>query len=459
MGFFSKKEIKQEVQPVVTDTEQGKLATTEGSAPAQRKCMQMLTRIFAEGQDATVMKIYIENFKRLNELFGYDYCEDLLNQILEFLEKELQVPIYHYIGVEFVAILHNRTIGEISRKAEKLEERFERGWKIRDTDCVCSIQMGLCSCPGYPENVTELLKYLDTAVYKAAELGANQCVVYDSKLHNQYVRRQTITRYLNTALENNEIEVRYHPTYNIKENKFTRAEFYMRIFVKGVGMVGAGEFLPIAEDSGQIRSVEYYALDKVAAMIARLLDMGKEFDSISLPVSPVLLLQEDFVEEVERVLKQYEIPAEKLALEIDEYAMSMAYIKTQDVMAQFADLGVELVLAHFGSGYSGLSQIFELPIQTVKFDRMFTWQLETSPNAEPIIEGLCQIVHKVGRKLIAEGVETQKQLDALGRFECEMQQGFYYSPTLTEDVLVQVISTDMKESREIIEEAREEMKS
>lgn len=459
MGLFKKKEsssgnVGENMREHMDVSENHSAGIAERDS---HRCYLHLEELFAEQGNGVVMKLYIENFKRLNELFGYDYCEELLGHILSFLEAETGSPIYRYVGVEFIIMLKHYTQGRASRLAERIGERFEHGWTVRNTDCVCSVQIGLCSYPGYPANAGEVLKCLDMAVAKAAEIGSNQYLMYDSKLHNENMRRQAITRYLSTALDKKEIEVRYRPTYNTVTGRFSRAEFYMRIFIKGIGMVGAGEFIPIAEDSGQIRSVEYYALDQVGAVIARLIAEGKEFESIALPISPVLLLQEDFLAEVVRVIERHQIPAGKMAIEIDEFAMSTAYVKITELMQALSELGVELILNHFGSGYSGLSQIFELPVDTLKFDRFFTWQLETTPQAEPIIEGLVQIAKKVGLNLIAEGVETQKQLDALNRFGCELQQGFYYSPTLPEDILIQVLDTSKEESRIILEQEKEKM--
>lgn len=460
MGLFRKKEINSgndegDAQDLSLVTEPSAEA---GGERDSRKCYLHLEELLKEQGSGVVMKLYIENFKRLNELFGYGYCEDLLEHILSFLKAEAGCEIYRYVGVEFIVVLKGYTIGQASRLAEKIGERFEHGWTVGDTDCVCSVQIGLCAYPGYPANADEMLKCLDMAVFKVAEMGSNQYMIYDSKLHNENLRRQAITRYLRTALDHHEIEVRYRPTYNTVTGRFSRAEFYMRIFVRDIGMVGAGEFIPIAEDSGQIRSVEYYALDQVGAVIAKLIAAGKEFESIALPISPVLLLQEDFLAEVVRVIERHQIPAGKLAIEIDEYAMSTAYVKITELMQALSELGVELILNHFGSGYSGLSQIFELPVDTLKFDRFFTWQLETTPQAEPIIEGLVQIARKVGLNLIAEGVETQKQLDALNRFGCELQQGFYYSPTLPEEVMIQILDTSREESQAILEQEKEKMK-
>ena len=278
------------------------------------------------------------------------------------------------------------------------------------------------------------------------------------KLHTRFQRRQAITRYLSTAFANNEVEVRYRPTYDLGKGRFTRAEFYMRIFVKDIGMVGSSEFLPIAEDTGQIRTVEYYALDRVASMIHQLIEQGREFDSIAIMISPVLLLQGDFLDEVGRVIRTYDIPAGKLAIEIEEYAVSMAYVNIMVLMQELAELGVELILNNFGSGYSGLARILELPVDTLKFDRMFVWQLETDPQSAPVLEGLAQIARKIGKKLIAEGVETQNQTDILQQFGCYMQQGFYFAPTLPEKDVFTVLGSSLDSTRGIVDHEKEVLK-
>ena len=405
-----------------------------------------------------VMKLDLENFKHLNKIFGYDYCEELLGQITSYLNDMANGSVYRHIGVEFIIILEQFSEGRAAELGEEILERFDHVWTIGGIDCLCSAQIGVCSYPGHAQTADEMLKRLDLAVSSAAESGPNQLVVYDSTLHSQFLRRQTIALYLQTAIENHEIEVRYRPTYNVKEGRFTRADFYMRIFIQGIGLVGAGEFLPIAEDSGQIRAIGYYALDQVGRCIADLIAAGKEFDSICTPVSPILFLQENFLDEVARILETYQIPAGKLAFELDESALGSAYLNINIIMQELADMGVELVLNGFGSGYTPISSILDLPVQTLKLERMFVWQLETEPRSASIFGGLIQIASDLGLHIIAEGVETENQLNALNKFGCEYQQGFYYSPTMNQEVLMKVIGTSLEDSRLTIEEEKMKMK-
>lgn len=231
----------------------------------------------------------------------------------------------------------------------------------------------------------------------------------------------------------------------------------MRIFIQGIGLIGAGEFMPIAEDSGQIRAIGYYALEDAGRFIARLLKVQREFESICIPVSPILLIQEDFVDQVENVIARYEIPAGKLALELDDTALSSVYLNVNITMQQLADLGVELVLNHFGSGCAPVTGILDLPVNTVKLERMFVWELETNPASAAIAGGLIQIAKDLNIHIIAEGVETENQLNALNSYGCEYQQGFYYAPTMDKETLVKVLGHTLEESRITVEEEKRKM--
>lgn len=464
MGLFGRKKQNTENMPETVEKAVAEVSA-ESTNPGDMSlggdrmvCRHQLDYALSGDGQGVVMKFYIENFKRMNELFGFSYCEELLKAILEYLREKTGCTVYRYVGVEFIAILRSRTQGQAVRLAEEILDRFSQSWKIDGTDCMCSCQIGLCSYPGYASSADEILKYLDLAVSKAAETGINQYAIYDSKLHAMYLRKQAIARYISTALENHELEIRFRPTYNTKENRFVRAEYYMRMFVKDIGLVGSAEFVPIAEDTGQISSVEYYALERVAQEIAELEKKGIAYESIAVPVSPVLIIQENFVDTVQRMIEKYQIPSGKLAVEIDEYALTTTPVIIEIVMQQLKDLGVELILNNFGSGYSGISKILELPVDTLKFERMFMWQLETNPKSEPIVECLIKAADKLGKRLIAEGVETQRQLDILAKFGCEYQQGYYYAPTIPQELLDGVLGKSMDETRAVLNQEREKLK-
>lgn len=458
MALFKKKERPQEPEMEVKAAAAGLTDQENKKQSDSEICYSRLEAQFLMEYQGVVLKLYIENFKRMNDLFGHERCERLLEQILAYLEQKSGCAVYRYIGVEFIVIMKNRTMGEATRLADQLIERFDESWAVDGVECLCSVQIGLCSYPGYANNASDMMKCLDLAVARAAELGSNQYIAYDMDLHKRFLRRQAIARYLGTALANNEVEVRYRPTYDTETGKFTRAEFYMRIFIQDIGMVGSIEFLPVAEDTGQIRQVEYYALDKAAAMVAKLLEEGKEFDSIAIPISPTLLMQGDFVQQVGQVIEKYKLPQGKLAIEVDEYMVGVDYANIAGRLQALSWLGVELILNNFGSGSSGLMKIFELPVDTLKFNRMFVWEIENTSKCEPVVEGLVRIALNMNKELIAEGVETNKQKKFLEKCGCTLQQGFYYAPTMPEKQLPSLIGTSLESARSMVEQEKKELK-
>lgn len=440
MGVFGKKE-------KTAQEDEAKRASQELSKQQNRKendnksCYGHLEAQFLMKNHGVVLKLYIENFKRMNDLFGLEYCDELLEEILKYLEQKTGCAVYRYVGVEFIVIMKNRTIADASWLVEQLTERFNESWTIKGTDCLCSIQIALCAYPGYASNVNELLKCLDMAVSHGAEKGSNQAIIYDQELHDRFVRRQAIAKYLNTAISKGETEISYRPIYDREKKGFSRAELQMRIFVPDLGMVDASEYLPVAEDTGQIRQVEYYALDRAAAAVAGLLKKKRSFESIALPISSMLLLQGDFLQEVSKVIETYQIPQKKLAIEIDEYVAVTSYARLTVLLQGLSWMGVELILNNFGSGSTGLSRIFDLPVDVLKFNRSFVGELENSAKFAPVIGGLVQIAKKMKRKVIAEGVDTHRQREFLDKFGCTMQMGSYYSPVIPEKELLSVLRT------------------
>lgn len=458
MKLFGKKVSAQsDPRPVKKES----VSHSQAGSSSGNSCHEYLDSVLSNPDRAvsgTALKIYIENFKRLNEVFGYEYCEELLQQILTYLRRATGKKLHQFIGVEYVVILERTTNAQAQNICQEILERFEHIWTVGDIDCSCSVQIGICSFPTYASTADQLLKCLDTAVTKASEYGPNQMAVYNHALREHMTRRHMIAMYLTEALDRQEIEVRYRPTYSTEKKKFVRAELYLRIFVKGLGFVGAPEFTPVAEDSGQIRTLEYFALEHLGACIAELLEKGIEFESISTRVSPLMLLQSDFLKKIATLLHRYQIPAGKMALEFSENVYLTSQVTMSMALQSLSEMGIEIILNDFGSGMSSISSLLELPVNTVKFERMFIWQLESNPRARIMVDSLIQMARNLGLRMIAEGVETQHQLKVLNRADCTYQQGFYYAPTMEKKLLLQLMDCSLEEGRIVLEKAKDDVR-
>ena len=404
------------------------------ATPNMPACIERLDAIFASNSrknKGSVLKLHLENFKVFNDTFGYLYSDLLLKEIYQYLKSIEKAEVFRYTGIDFVIILEGMNYSQTMQVVETLQDRFEQHWRINDMDCMCVFNLGAIFYPGLADLTPQLLGYLDQAVNAAAKLEQNQVVVYDSELHNKLYRKSSIANSLKEAINEGALELRFRPTYRVEKNKFTRAESFLRLFSKEFGIISQTEFIPIAEDSGLICAIDNYVIHMVCQTIKTLLEEGKDFESLAVPISPIQFLQEHFCEQIAKTLEEYQIPASKLAFEITEGVLISSFPRVNIVMQELSDMGIEFILSEFGTGYSGINNILYLPVDVLKLSRTFVLQLDTDERSSVLIEGLIGIANKAGFKLIAEGVETEHQVELLKQYGCQYEQGFYYSSTVT----------------------------
>lgn len=414
--------------PVVSPEEQDHFFAT----PRREPCVDALTEILGAGKKkkGAVIKLHLEDFKAFNDTFGYEFGGRFLQEISRFLCMIEGADVYRVAGVEYIVILEDLARPVVEQVLENIIDRFDRSWQLSGMDCMCAVNIGLCWFPGYSETADGMLEDLSHAVSESALMGQNQVVVYDTDLMQKILRKNTLARKIPEALQSGAVELRYRPTWNVEKERFTRADCYIRMLDSEFGIIPYQEFISIAEQSGQIGAVSQYSIRKTCELIASFMDAGKEFESIAVPISPIQFLQERFAQDVEIILQETAIPAEKLAFEITDILAMRAFSSAQTNLGALSDLGVEIVLTEFGTGYSGLNNILDMPVDVVKLERLLIWQLDNDPRGAHLAEGLIHIAKNLGVKLIAEGVETETQVAQLKKFGCMYEQGFYYSPTL-----------------------------
>ena len=216
---------------------------SENMVNDRKACMQEVERLLMNGKKGTIVKIYLENFKYFNETFGYENGEQMLLDVADYLAEVSGRTVYRYVGVEFVLILEDMMQGKSEDLCEEILNRFSHMWKIGDTECLAQAQIGMTAFPGLATSPEELNLFLDRAVSEAVSQGPGQLAIYDSTLNERYIRNRMIALALKDAIADRRVNVRYRPTYSRGDGCFTRAEFYMRIFVEGIGNVGYEEFL------------------------------------------------------------------------------------------------------------------------------------------------------------------------------------------------------------------------
>ena len=415
--------------------------------PGLEPCQEKLTEILgAKKKKGAVIQLHLEEFKSFNDTFGYEFGCLFLKEIARYLCEIEGTDVYRIAGVDFVVILEDTARTVVDTVLENIVTRFDNSWHINNLDCMCSVNIGISWFPGYAETADDMLENLNHAVNESAQLGQNEVVTYNEDLMLKIFRKNSIARKIPEFLQSGALELRYRPTYHTETGKCTRADCYMRLISDEFGIIQSREFLPIVEESGQIGIVSHYAITKTCDLIAKLIAEGKEFETIAVPVSPIQLLQERFWSDVAAIINAAGIPAKKLSFEITESVALSAFSSAQVNIQKLSDLGVEIVLTEFGTGYSGLNSILSMQVDVVKLERLLIWQLENDPRGIHLVEGLIHIAKNLDVKLVAEGVETEEQVRLLKNVGCEYEQGFYYSPTLTASELKDCFDGSVKKT-------------
>jgi len=245
------------------------------------------------------------------------------------------------------------------------------------------------------------------------------------------------------AIKDGGITLQYRPTRQISTGRFTRIDCSLQMYCEGLGIIKEAEVISVAEISGQINAINQFVLSKLCSLIAELLENKIEFETVSVKISPIQLLQERFVSDLAEMIKNAGIPANHLALEVDENTANSTFSRVYMCVTELSDMGIEIILSDFGSGSLGIYSILSMSVDVVKVKRQLIWQMDNTPNGASLVEGLVHLAKSFELKLVAEGVETEEQVRLLDSFGCDYRQGFYYSGVMPSAELIGLLKAEV----------------
>jgi EAL domain-containing protein (putative c-di-GMP-specific phosphodiesterase class I) len=295
----------------------------------------------------------------------------------------------------------------------------------------------------YPEDARspdELLKYADIAMYKAKAAGKNNYVFYNKNMQDAVQQRMLLGNYLRTALEKNEFELHYQPQLDIVSGKITGFEALLRWNSAQLGVVQPSTFIGIAEETRQIISIGDWVLRESCRFLRELKDSGYNDLTISVNTSVLQLLQNNYEDTVLEILHLNDIDPVDLELEITESILVESF---DDIVAKLNRLrqeGIRIAMDDFGKGYSSLSGLKQLPIDTLKIDKIFIDSIGTDENESSITDSIVAMGIKLGKTVLAEGVETKCQMEYLTKHKCHKIQGFIVSRPVPEEKVTELLA-------------------
>lgn len=395
-----------------------------------------------KGQIVGISIISIDDFKRINSIYGYEMGDEVLrlftNRLKEFIDEDELVA--RFLGDEFILLLGAETRGELECKVKDL-------WKISSTELivggnefVLKTSVGASIKEEDIYSIEEIINQATVAKLIAKKAGGNSCKFYDEELDKMVREEQKIENALHHAIENNELRLVYQPIIDLNHRKIVAVEALLRWTHPKYQNISPLFMIRIAEESGIINDIGEWVLKEACKQNKIWQDKGLAHIKVSVNVSAMQFEQEDFVATVEEVLFETGMDPKYLELEITETNIMDNVVEKMDKMKELKDLGISISIDDFGTGYSSLAYFTRFPIDTLKIDKSFISGMLKDENSETIVKTIINMGKSINLKLVAEGVETEEQLERLEEMGCDKIQGYLISKPLESKKIVELFN-------------------
>ncbi|WP_082235669.1 bifunctional diguanylate cyclase/phosphodiesterase [Halobacillus massiliensis] len=407
---------------------------------------------FAESYECSLAVLFLDldRFKKINDTFGHTFGDRVLNKIAERLTSSLpkELTISRQGGDEFIILIPRiHTRDDITDCAQSVLSVFSDPFYINGQEISVKTSIGISV---FPENGTtseQLIKHADVAMYTAKKMAGNQFQLYEPNLEDRSIESIELENDLYKALKNNQLTVVYQPKYDYLNQQLIGVEALLRWNHPERGKMKPKDFIPLAEETGLIVPIGEWILREAIRQMKRWHDQGYEDLAVSVNLSPQQFNQEDIVKKIKEILEETKLDPQFLELELTENLIIHNTEKTLNVIHCLKEIGIRISIDDFGTGYSSLGYLKDFPVDTLKIDKTFIDDLPSNRNNAAITNTIITLANSLSLNVIAEGVETRKQLDYLTNHGCHLIQGYYYSKPLSAEKVFNKFINKAKEGK------------
>jgi diguanylate cyclase (GGDEF)-like protein/PAS domain S-box-containing protein len=377
-----------------------------------------------------VLFVDLDGFKHINDSLGHPMGDEVLKSVAMRLVSCVRSTdtVSRQGGDEFVVLMAEVTRpADAAAMAVKILEALSKAHCIDDHDLHVTASIGISTFPGDGMNAEALIKNADTAMYQTKENGRQGFRFFTPAMNAKAVERQSIEEDLRRALRRHEFTMHYQPKICLRTMTIIGAEALIRWMHPTRGALVPAQFIPIAEDSGLIISIGKWAMREACLQAQRWVEAGYRGVSVAVNVSALELREGSFLEGMLAILRDTHLQPGLLELELTESVLMKRVEPTIIILKILRERGVHVAIDDFGTGYSSLSYLRKFPIDTLKIDQSFVSQIASGGGDSAIVTAVISMARSLNLRVVAEGVESQAELDFLQSHQCDEGQGFYFS--------------------------------
>lgn len=394
-------------------------------------------------QKVAVLFIDLDRFKNVNDTFGHEFGDLLLQHFSQKISENLRSNdvISRQGGDEFTLILNNLQAEEdIVPMIHRLQSSLAKPLTVNGQELHISMSIGIAVFPKDGGTTDELLKHADSAMYSAKEKGKNSYQFFSEDMAFTASRKIALENDLRRAIPKDEFILHYQPQVQAATGAIIGMEALIRWQNADGDIISPAEFIPLAEETRLILPIGEWVLYTACRQAKEWHDSGSSQLKLAVNLSPLQFAQDDLVYTIEQVLKQTGFPASSLELEITESVAVDDAETAISRMQALRELGVQIAIDDFGTGYSSLSYLKRFPLNNLKIAQPFVQDMAVNAHDKALVEAMIFIAHSLDMSVIAEGVETEEQLALLKELDCDEIQGYFYSRPLTADKFTSMLA-------------------
>ena len=403
-----------------------------------------LARSRRTGAGVALLQLDIDSFKLINDSLGHRAGDELICRLAARLQESVRTTdlLARTGGDGFLLLLadlHDDPAATAERVAAQIVGCLAEPFMVAGAEFQVSASIGIALAPRDARDAEALLAHADSAMYQAKDVARGGWAVY-SQAGRDPLERLSMAARLRRALSGEEFQLHYQPIFDTASGQLVALEALLRWYDAELGsLVPPSEFIPVAEETGLIESIGDWVIGAVCAQQVAWSARGLE-PQLSVNVSPRQLRRVDFIARVTEHLRVSGADPARIIIELTESAMQQEHADAEPVLRELHHLGLRLALDDFGAGYSSLSRLREMPMDTLKIDRAFLREVPENGEAAAIVTAILSLARALGRFVVAEGVETEAQRRFLEQQECPLIQGFLLARPMPVDEVEELLA-------------------